>query len=83
MLINGLLELKPAMFHISDGNLNNEVDEHLTLGEGNFDIKFFLDCIIKNRNKLVTIETFRKNNKSFDEDIRNLEYLKKILRNYQ
>ncbi len=38
--INDLLKLKPNMFHISDGKMNNLRDEHLNLGEGNFDLKF-------------------------------------------
>src|SRR3989338_8001414 len=79
MLVKELLELKPVMFHLSDGSLDNEYDEHLAFGKGNFDIKFFLDCVKNNKDKFVTLETFRKNNKSFEEDINNLDYLRKIL----
>ena len=47
-LLIDFMELKPKMFHISDGMINVEYDEHLNIGEGNYDLKSFYNCIIKN-----------------------------------
>lgn len=74
--IKELMKLNPNMFHISDGKTNNFRDEHLNLGEGNFDLKFLKNCIDKSENKLVTIETPKKN--GLNQDILNLKYFKKI-----
>jgi len=72
-LIKSFLKLNPYMFHICDGNINNEFDEHLNLGEGNFDLKFIKNCI---GDKFVTFETPKKNN--LINDIKNIKYFKGI-----
>jgi len=77
--IKEFLKLKPDMFHISDGILNNPIDEHLNIGEGEYDFKFLMDCLSKSDSSMVTLETPRENLKSFDEDIINLNKLKKFL----
>ncbi len=74
--IKDLLKLKPNMFHISDGKTDNLRDEHLNLGEGDFDLKFLKNCIEKSENKLVILETPKKN--GLNQDILNLKYFKKI-----
>lgn len=72
--ISEFLKLKPKMFHISDGKLNNEKDEHLNIGEGDYDFEFLMRCIKENESKYVTLETPR-NSDSFDNDRNNLEKL--------
>ena len=62
------------MFHISDGNLNNEKDEHLNIGGGEYDFAFLATCVKKSDSKYVTLETPRNLN-SFDNDINNLKKL--------
>ena len=42
--ITELLKLNPKVFHIADGQLDIEQDEHLNIGQGNYDFKFLLDC---------------------------------------
>jgi len=77
-LIEDFLTLKPKLFHLSDGSLHNEKDEHMALGEGDFDLKYFKRCIGKNLSKKVTLETPRINQNSFEESIKNLKYFKSI-----
>ena len=73
--IEGFLMLKPRMFHISDGKLNNEKDEHLGIGEGDYDFAFLMSCVKMSEFKHVTLETPRNNLNSLGEDLKNLERL--------
>lgn len=68
-LIEGLMQLNPIMFHLSDGFDNNPKDEHMNIGEGNLDIKYFLSIAGE---KALTLETLRANNQSLKEDINNI-----------
>jgi sugar phosphate isomerase/epimerase len=56
------MELKPKMFHMYDGRATDETDTHLTLGQGNLDIPFFISFIKNNRVTLElnppTVDTF-------------------------
>ena len=65
------------MFHISDGKLNDEKDEHLNIGEGDYDFEFLMHYIKEAKSKYVTLETPRTNLDSFDEDLKNLYALTK------
>jgi len=76
-LIQRFLDLEPSMFHLSDGNTDEEKDEHLSLGKGKFDLKYLVDCISKSRSKKVTLETPRQ--RGFDEDKENILYLKNLI----
>lgn len=62
-----LLQLNPNIFHISDGILSREDDDHLNIGKGEYDMDFLSSCIKKNRNKYVTLETPRENKDSLKE----------------
>lgn len=77
--IKDFLELSPKMFHISDGILAAEKDEHLNIGEGEYDFDFLTDCIKENNTKYITLETPRVNLASYEEDLENLEKLKSFL----
>lgn len=77
--IEEFLKLKPKMFHISDGKLNNEKDEHLSIGKGDYDFELLIGCVKKNEFKYVTLETPRTKLNSFDEDLRNLERLSVVV----
>ena len=76
--IEELLALKPSIFHISDGFLGREEDEHLEIGAGEYDLAFLMECVRKNRDRRITLETPRKNHNSIDDDIKNLKRLEKI-----
>lgn len=73
--IEEFLKLQPKMFHISDGKLNDEKDEHLNIGEGEYDFEFLMSCVKEAKSEYVTLETPRTNLNSFDEDLKNLERL--------
>jgi deoxyribonuclease-4 len=77
-----LVKLEPNMFHLSDGDLVTEKDQHLNLEEGNYDLNFLMNCVISGKHghsKHVTLETPRMNLNSFDEDLDNVNRLKKYL----
>tara|TARA_Y100000031_G_C8133583_1_gene344114 strand:+ start:197 stop:931 length:735 start_codon:yes stop_codon:yes gene_type:complete len=75
--IKEFLELNPVMFHLCDGFKEEEMDEHLNLGEGNFDLKFIKECIEQSEHQMVTLET-PKENLDLNQDLENINYLKNI-----
>jgi len=77
--IKEFLKLKPLMFHISDGNLEEEKDEHLNIGGGEYDFKFLINCIKENESKYLTLETPKDNLNSCKQDLENLKKLKSFL----
>jgi endonuclease IV len=72
--IQDFLKLKPNLFHISDGKAGNFRDEHLAIGQGDYDFRFLRSCIDSSRSKLVTMETPRKKG-SLSDDIENRKRL--------
>ena len=68
------------MFHIADGKLNNEKDEHLNIDEGDYDFEFLMDCINEEKSKYMTLETPRAKLNSFEGDLKNLDRLNKVNR---
>ena len=76
--IKEFLPFQPKVFHVSDGTLVEEKDEHLNIGDGEYDFAYFKQCILDNPSGLVTIETPRVNIKSLQEDIYNASKLKQI-----
>jgi len=74
--IKQFLKLRPEMFYISDGKQNTEKDEHLAVGEGDYDFEFFIKCIKENPSRFVTLETPRIDTNSLCEDIQNVNKLK-------
>jgi len=74
--LSDFIKLKPKMYHLSDGRFDNERDEHLNIGEGDFDFNYILKLINKqNIPTYITLETPRLNRNSLKEDIINLEHL--------
>lgn len=70
--IKGFVDLfEPKMFHISDGLTDREMDTHLNIGEGNYDMNFIKNCISNNKNRYVTFETPRSNKHSIEDDLEN------------
>jgi len=74
--IKNLSELEPEMFHVADGRLDFEKDEHLAIGKGEYDWKFLMDVIKNSSSRYVTLETPRD---TLDDDIKNIKRLKKFL----
>jgi len=72
-----LMMLKPKVFHISDGNSKEEKDEHLDLGEGNFDLRFIKNLILNSHSPTIVFETPKKNN-NLKNDMKNINYFKQL-----
>jgi len=77
--IKKFLEIQPKMFHISDGKITIEKDEHLHIGDGEYDFSYLLKLVIKSNSNMVTLETPRYNDSLYD-DISNVNKLLNILK---
>jgi deoxyribonuclease-4 len=77
--VQDFLVFDPTMFHISDGKLDNEKDEHLNIGEGDYDFNYLLQYVLGSASGSVTVETPRMYQGSLGEDLRNVLVLKDIL----
>lgn len=77
--IKGFLKFEPKVFHMSDGVLSFEKDEHLNIGEGDYDFEYLLRCVMNSSSRLMTLETPRTSQRSLREDIQNVESLKNII----
>lgn len=80
-LIEGLLSLNPKMFHVSDGFLSKETDEHLNIGDGEYNFKYITSCIKRSASTKATLETPRKKRSSIEEDKKNLKKIRAIEKN--
>ncbi len=74
--IKRLLSLNPRVFHLSDGHSSIEHDEHLNLGEGDFDLGFVKDIVLSRPEAWVVFETPKTG--SLGNDLKNLEYFKRL-----
>lgn len=83
--VKGFMGLEPRVFHVSDGMLSGERDEHLEIGEGEYDFGVFRDCIYINETiKYITLETPRITLHLLDDDLTNLDKLQRLInRNYR
>lgn len=77
-ILDDFLKLKPELFHICDGDLENEKDSHLNIGAGSFDMQYIKEIIENNHSKLITLETPRSSQLTLDEDLGNLKILKSM-----
>lgn len=68
---------KPKIYHLSDGLTDNDIDTHLSLGEGNFDLEYLVGQI--GRDAFVTLETPKINLESLSTDKKNLSILKRLI----
>jgi deoxyribonuclease-4 len=77
-LIKEFLRLKPKMFHIADGFLDNEIDQHLSIGKGEYNFPELMSYIKHSSSHKITLETGRENLDSISEDLDNLNKLKQF-----
>jgi len=77
--IEKFVTLKTKVFHICDGIFQPGPDQHLNIGEGQYDFTFFLECIKNNNSQLVTLETPKENYESLKQDLENLEKIKQLM----
>jgi deoxyribonuclease-4 len=71
--VREFMTLKPNMFHLSDGTLSNEKDEHLAVGSGDYDFSFLMKCIPPSA--YATVEIGRHTD-SLEEDVKSVEKLR-------
>ena len=74
--VRGFMEFEPRMFHVSDGTLSGERDEHLGIGEGEYDFGFLMGCVGRSEFKMMTLETPRVYLERLEEDVQNMYLLK-------
>jgi len=73
--VRGFMGLEPRVFHVSDGTLSGEKDEHLGIGEGEYDFGFLMGCVRGRGMEMVTMETPRVSQCSLVEDVGNVRIL--------
>ncbi len=54
---NSFLELKPKMAHIMDGYSNDEHDQHLAIGDGDYDLGYIVNKLTEAKIQYATMET--------------------------
>lgn len=69
-------ELSPNYFHICNGKLDNDRDEHLDLFDGDFDIKWIKSILVKLSEKKDVYLVFEtpKGKKGLKNDLKNINY---------
>jgi deoxyribonuclease-4 len=77
--IRRFLHLNPAVFHIADGHLSVEKDEHLHIGKGDYDFDVIMKLITCKKSPLMTLETPRGID-SLNDDLMNREAIISHLR---
>lgn len=66
--------LNPAMYHLTDGNLNNVQDEHKHIGQGDFDIKKIVKMLPSDA--IMTIETDKDSEDNLNDFIKDIEAMR-------
>jgi endonuclease IV len=74
--VQGFMGLEPKVFHVSDGTLSEERDEHLGIGDGEYDFGFLMEYVKRSGAKMVTIETPRVMQGELRGDIKNLNIIR-------
>lgn len=77
IFLEKMFELKPKIAHLSDGTLKSEKDEHLNLGEGEFDLRFIAKLLKKSNVEKLTFEVPKKD--GLTNDLKNIEFFKKLM----
>jgi len=73
--------LQASMYHISDGKLSSEIDEHLSLGDGDYKFETLKKDIFHNKSKIIMITLETPKSQNLENDIANLKKLEKLLIN--
>lgn len=70
-------DLNPSLFHIADGSLSTDRDEHLPIGAGEYDFRNLRKVAERQRSMMITLETPRHQD-SVEEDKKNRIILSKF-----
>ena len=74
--VQEFMGFKPKVFHVSDGTLSEDRDEHMGIGKGEYDFRFLMSLI--GSKGMVTMETPRVLQGELGEDVKNLNILQNI-----
>lgn len=76
-LLEGFYELQPTVYHLCDGNLDDEEDNHMHFGEGHFPLKDWLNNYVA-EDAYVTMETGHGCPKDILPWVKDYEYISTI-----
>ncbi|MHA1492356.1 MAG: hypothetical protein ACTSRI_22220 [Promethearchaeota archaeon] len=79
-VIKEFLQFKnPILFHISGGNLNIEIDEHLALDAGQYNLSKIKKILTNYEHHVkLTFETPRNYEKKIDDDLKNMKFFQEV-----
>jgi len=75
-VLHKFMELKPEVYHLSDGNVNSHTDAHLHYGDGDFDLSRIIKLIPSN--VYVSVETEKDRELHLKDFERDVNYLKNL-----
>ncbi|HOC45758.1 MAG TPA: hypothetical protein PKM26_04045, partial [Syntrophorhabdaceae bacterium] len=76
LFLDAMLALKPALFHLTDGDFKGDTDRHLHFGEGDYPIQKLLGLIPKN--SLITNEAAKAYAHSLSDFEKDMAFLKSL-----
>lgn len=68
--------LNPALYHLSDGQIDSVIDRHLHLGQGNYDFEKIFSVIKKN--SVISLETQKLSKEHLNDFMPDAEYIGRI-----
>lgn len=72
--LSSFVSLKPKMYHISDGDIDSNIDKHYSIGKGSYDFNKIFNILPKNITiTLETEKTSKENLDSFKTDCINIK----------
>lgn len=74
--IKAFQELKPLMFHFTDGDYKSELDRHDHFGSGNYPVKQIMKMLPKDCS--ITIESVKGSESRLDDFANDVKYLKEL-----
>lgn len=74
--LNQFLDLKPALFHLTDNDFSSVTDKHLNFGQGNLDIEKILNLLSENAK--ITLETIKNSKENLDDFVKDIEYIRQF-----
>lgn len=77
--LSGFVPLEPSLLHVADGRSANVLDEHLDIGEGDYDFDLLSGIILDSRARMLTLETGRRPATGLGDDVRNLAALRELM----
>lgn len=72
-------QLNPVMYHLSDADMNSDVDAHMHYGEGNYDLACIVNDYISN-DTFITMETGHGVPTSIEPWVKDITYIRNLVR---